>query len=41
MKALVVNRLGGGFDVEDVDIAGPVGREVIVEVQSSSSAPEA
>jgi hypothetical protein len=26
MKALVLNALGRGFDVEDVDIAAPIGR---------------
>lgn len=35
MKALVLNALGGGFDLEDVDIAAPVGREVLVDVQAS------
>jgi S-(hydroxymethyl)glutathione dehydrogenase/alcohol dehydrogenase len=35
MKALVVNALGRGFDVEDVEIASPKGREVRVEVQAS------
>ena len=35
MKALVVNALGRGFDVEDVEIAPPRGREVRVEVQAS------
>ena len=35
MKALVVNGLGGGFDVEDVQIAAPVGREVLVDVRAS------
>jgi S-(hydroxymethyl)glutathione dehydrogenase / alcohol dehydrogenase len=35
MKALVVNALGGGFDVEDVEIATPRGREVLVDVQAS------
>ena len=35
MKALVVNALGAGFDLEDVDIAGPIGREVLVNVQAS------
>ncbi len=35
MKALVVNGLGRGFDFEDVDIAAPIGREVLVNVQSS------
>ena len=35
MKALVVNKLGGGFDLEDIDIAAPMGREVLVDVQAS------
>jgi S-(hydroxymethyl)glutathione dehydrogenase/alcohol dehydrogenase len=35
MKALVVNTLGRGFDFEDVDIAAPIGREVLVDVRSS------
>ena len=35
MKALVVNEVGGGFDLEDIDIAGPIGREVLIEVQAS------
>jgi S-(hydroxymethyl)glutathione dehydrogenase/alcohol dehydrogenase len=35
MKALVVNALGRGFDVEDVEIATPKGREVLVDVQAS------
>jgi S-(hydroxymethyl)glutathione dehydrogenase/alcohol dehydrogenase len=35
MKALVVNALGRGFDLEDVDIASPIGREVLVEVRAS------
>jgi S-(hydroxymethyl)glutathione dehydrogenase/alcohol dehydrogenase len=35
MKALVVNTLGRGFDFEDVDIAAPMGREVLVNVQAS------
>ena len=35
MKALVVNALGRGFDFEDVDIAMPVGREVLVDVKAS------
>ena len=30
MKALVVNALDRGFDLEDVDIAAPIGREVLV-----------
>jgi S-(hydroxymethyl)glutathione dehydrogenase/alcohol dehydrogenase len=35
MKALVVNALSRGFDVEDVEIASPTGREVLVDVQAS------
>jgi S-(hydroxymethyl)glutathione dehydrogenase/alcohol dehydrogenase len=35
MKALVLNAVGRGFDVEDVDIAAPMGREVLIDVQAS------
>ena len=35
MKALVVNGLGRSFDLEDVDVASPIGREVLIEVQAS------
>ena len=35
MKALVVNALGRGFDFEDIEIAAPMGREVLVNVQAS------
>ena len=35
MKALVVNALGGRFDLEDVQVAAPIGREVLVDVQAS------
>ena len=35
MKALVVNALGSGFASEDMDVAAPIGREVLVEVQAS------
>src|SRR5258708_13856659 len=35
MKALVLNTLGRGFDFEDVEIASPMGREVLVDVQAS------
>jgi S-(hydroxymethyl)glutathione dehydrogenase/alcohol dehydrogenase len=35
MKALVVNALGRGFDLEDVEIAAPIGREVLIDVQAS------
>src|SRR5580704_12841846 len=35
MKALVLNAIGRGFDFEDVDIASPAGREILVDVQAS------
>jgi S-(hydroxymethyl)glutathione dehydrogenase / alcohol dehydrogenase len=35
MKALVLNALGRGFNFEDVDIAPPIAREVLVNVQAS------
>jgi len=35
MKALVVNVLGGGFDLDDIDIAAPIGREVLIDVHAS------
>src|SRR6476661_1807628 len=35
MKALVVNALGSGFEFEDIDIATPIGREVLIDVQAS------
>ena len=35
MKALVLNALGHGFDFEDVEIAAPIGREVLVDLQAS------
>ncbi len=35
MKALVVNALGGRFHPDDVEIAAPIGREVLVDVQAS------
>jgi S-(hydroxymethyl)glutathione dehydrogenase/alcohol dehydrogenase len=35
MKALVVNALGRGFDLEEVDIAAPIRREVLVDVKAS------
>jgi S-(hydroxymethyl)glutathione dehydrogenase / alcohol dehydrogenase len=35
VKALVVNALGGGFDLEDIDIAAPRGREVLVDIRAS------
>ena len=35
MKALVLNAVGGEFELDDVDIAAPMGREVLVEVRAS------
>jgi S-(hydroxymethyl)glutathione dehydrogenase/alcohol dehydrogenase len=35
VKALVLNALGRGFDFENIDIAAPIGREVLVDVQAS------
>src|SRR3989454_3854236 len=35
MKALLLNALGRGFDLDEVDIASPTGREVLVDVQAS------
>jgi S-(hydroxymethyl)glutathione dehydrogenase / alcohol dehydrogenase len=35
MKALVLNAVGRGFHIEDVDIAAPMGREVLVDVRAS------
>lgn len=35
MKALVVNALGHGFDLEDIDIAAPKGRDVLIDVRAS------
>src|SRR5258707_988012 len=35
MKALVVNAPGREFDLEDVDIAAPIGREVLVKRAST------
>jgi S-(hydroxymethyl)glutathione dehydrogenase / alcohol dehydrogenase len=35
MKALVLNAIGRGFNLEDVEIAEPIGREVLVEVRAS------
>jgi S-(hydroxymethyl)glutathione dehydrogenase / alcohol dehydrogenase len=34
-EALVLNALGRGVDLENVDIASPHGREVLVDVQAS------
>ncbi|QEW04510.1 zinc-binding dehydrogenase [Microbacterium lushaniae] len=35
MRAAIVNAFGGGFDIEDIDIARPIGREVLVDVKAS------
>ena len=35
MKASVVMTRGGGFSVGDVQIAEPIGREVVVDVKAS------
>src|SRR4029453_8726001 len=35
MKAAVVNEINGRFDVEEISIDGPVGREVLVEVKAA------
>ncbi len=35
MKAVVVREIGGGFDVEDIAIDDPIGKEVLVEVKAS------
>jgi Zn-dependent alcohol dehydrogenase len=34
MKALVLNAIGREFELEDVEIAAPIGREVLVDVQA-------
>jgi Zn-dependent alcohol dehydrogenase len=34
MKALVLNAVGRGFDLDDVDISAPMGREVLVDVRA-------
>lgn len=35
MKAAIVRNLGGSFELADIDIAAPIGREVLVEVRAS------
>jgi S-(hydroxymethyl)glutathione dehydrogenase/alcohol dehydrogenase len=35
MKAAVLNALNGRFDIEEVEIGKPIGREVLVEVKAS------
>jgi Zn-dependent alcohol dehydrogenase len=34
MKAAVLNKFNGIFDIEDVELADPVGREVVVDVRA-------
>jgi S-(hydroxymethyl)glutathione dehydrogenase / alcohol dehydrogenase len=36
MKALVLSAIGRGFDFEDVDIATPIGHEVLADGQASA-----
>lgn len=35
MKAAVVRAIGAGFETTDVEIAAPIGREVLVDVKAS------
>ncbi len=35
MKALVLNAPGRGFDLDEVDIASPTGREVLVRCREA------
>jgi S-(hydroxymethyl)glutathione dehydrogenase / alcohol dehydrogenase len=35
VNALVLNAVGSGFNFENVDIAAPIGREVLIDVQAS------
>ncbi|GAA3862284.1 Zn-dependent alcohol dehydrogenase [Leifsonia kafniensis] len=35
MKAVVVREIGAGFETAEIDIAQPIGREVLVEVKAS------
>jgi S-(hydroxymethyl)glutathione dehydrogenase/alcohol dehydrogenase len=35
VKALVLNSIGRGFDFEEVEVATPIGREVLVNIQAS------
>lgn len=35
MRAAVVNSLGSGFSIEDISIAAPIGREVLVDVKAA------
>ena len=35
MKAVVVREFGAGFVTEDVDLAAPIGREVLLEVKAT------
>jgi S-(hydroxymethyl)glutathione dehydrogenase / alcohol dehydrogenase len=35
VKAAVVNAVGGGFSVEEISIAAPIGREVLVDIKAA------
>jgi S-(hydroxymethyl)glutathione dehydrogenase/alcohol dehydrogenase len=35
MRAALVSEVGGGFELTDVELADPIGREVVVEVRAS------
>lgn len=35
MKAAVVNGVGAGFSIEDLELAAPIGREVLIEVKAA------
>jgi S-(hydroxymethyl)glutathione dehydrogenase/alcohol dehydrogenase len=35
MKALVLNEIGHGFELENIEIADPIGREVLIAVKAS------
>lgn len=35
MKASVVSSVGGGFDVQDIELDEPIGREVLIDVKAS------
>lgn len=35
MKAAVLNAINGVFDIEDIEIAEPIGREVLIDVKAS------
>ncbi len=35
MKAAILNQVGGQFEIQDIDIADPIGHEVLVDVKAS------